>query len=427
MMKAAIAAMLSTVVIVLLAITAAYAQQANESNQPATLNDYLDYAQLHNASLKSSFQQWQDVLNEVPNRTILDPKLTYESYSSQTQTQGQQERQKVGVSHTFELFGKKDAQTEEAQAKAEAARLKFEADKLKLFCEVKKAFYQYAYLEKAAKIIREHLENFERFEQVRQCSFCTADGFLDIILARAEMTRLEKTLDEFEQLKGHAKARFNEALNRQLDAQITGYVPEEFEPIRLNHTLIVDMLRMRNPQLVQLDREIEAARSGVRLAEAQAYPDIGVGVDFVRTERSLASGIRKDEKDPTFITFSLNLPLRQETLDAAQQQALVLARKKEQERIEAENSILAGVVQVLYDYEDSSREIRLYRELLADKLDSVKTMQNEYEAWSPNFAGFIEEQQIFLSYQLGYERAIARNRQKLAELEMLSGTNMDQN
>jgi hypothetical protein len=132
--------------------------QEPNSDLQGTVQGYLRYAALNNADLKAAFEQWQTAAASVPNaKAILDPKLTYGYYIKEVETHTEQERQRVGVSQTFGLFGKKAAEESEAAAKAEAARLKYEEIKFRLFWEVKEAFYEYAYLTKATEITQEHL------------------------------------------------------------------------------------------------------------------------------------------------------------------------------------------------------------------------------------------------------------------------------
>jgi outer membrane protein TolC len=401
-------------------------QAVDDPNKPAALEDYLRYAQLHNERLKSCYQEWQDALKGVPADTVLDPKLTYGYYIKDEDIHVEQERQRVGFSQSIGIFGMKEAEGIEAQATAEATRFKYEAAKLQLIWEVKEAFYEYAHLAQAIEITQEHLSMIERLEEIsRQREWCKAGAHIDIKLAELEKSRLEDILNELERQKGPAAAGLNKAISRDENAELAQPVLEEFEPIRVNHTVIADILRQKNPQLAQLDKEIEAARNKVTLAKAQSYPEIGVGIDFIRTERAIAANIRPDEKDPTFFMLSMKVPLLRDSYEA-QRKATAEIRKKEQERMEAENSILTKAMQVINDYEDSILEMRLYRQgVLVKNKELMNLNKNRYNAKGKDFTGLIDTEQILLFYRLGYERASVNNRLKLAELELLAGTKLD--
>jgi outer membrane protein TolC len=401
-------------------------QGAGDPNKFTAIEDYLRFAELRNADLKSIYQQWQDALKEIPAQTILDPKLTYGNYVKAEDARAEEERQRVGLSQTLGLFGRKEAQDSESQARAEAARLKYEAEKLRLFWKVREAFYEYAYLIKAAEITQEHVEILQRFEEnARQRAVLSAGDYLEFTLAGLEKARLENIQDDFVRRQEAEGARLNATMSRDEDAGLARPVSGKFEPVLVNHKTIVDVLRQRNPELAHLDKEIEAAKNKANLEKAQSYPEIGFGIDFIRTERSMSPDIRPDEKDPTFFMFSMKVPLLRESYEA-QQKAIAEVRKKEQERLEAENSILAKTARALYDYEDSITEMQFYREgLFARSKELSRMAENRHRQREENSAGFIDSQRILLFYRLGYERAAANNRQKLAELEMLVGVKLD--
>jgi outer membrane protein TolC len=399
-------------------------QEPNSDLLSGTVQGYLRHAALNSADLKAAFEQWQTAAASVPNaKAILDPKLTYGYYIQEVETG----RQRVGVSQTFGLFGKKAAAESEAEAKAEAARLKYEEMKFQLFLEVKEAFYEYVYLTKATETTQEHLATLARVEDAADERYSlTAAGVADVTFARMEMAGLENMLEELKHLTAPTAVKLNSFLNRPKDAQLARPEPEEFKPVQLNRTIVVDMLRQKNPELAKLDKEIEAAMDKGKLARAQFYPDIGVGIDFIRTEQTITSGIRPDEKDLMFLMLSMSVPLGRDSYKAAQLQTKMDIQKKEQERMEAENNMLARAIQAMYDYEDSSSHIRLYKNgLLAKSENLLKTLEKKYYAGTRNLADLINTGRVSLSYRLGYEKALAINRQKLAELEMLTGTKLD--
>jgi outer membrane protein TolC len=401
-------------------------QEPNPNEIGATVQHYLRYAALNNSELKAAFEQWREAVKNVPDAgAILDPKLTYGYYITE-ETRTEEERQRVGLSQKFGLFGQKEAQQSDAQTKAEAARLKYEATKLKLFWEVKEAFYEFAYLTRATEIIMEHIAAIEVLDADAQASYgwTTADRLNGLLLS-GEMIWLESKLWEFNQAKSIAAVKLNTVLNRDKNTDLAISPSEEFEPVQINHTIIIDVLRRRNPQLAQLSKEIEMARNKAKLAKTQSYPDIGIGVDFIRTERSKATGIRPYEKDPVFLTFSIDVPLGKDGLESAQWQAEAQAGQKEQERIEQENSILAEAVKVIYDYEDSISRMQIYKQGILTHGEPVKASQTRYEIFKQGIARLISTRRVLLSCQLRYERAMADNRQRLAELEMLTGAELD--
>ncbi|MHC4389213.1 MAG: TolC family protein, partial [Planctomycetota bacterium] len=149
--------------------------EPSDVNSLIGLEDYLRYAALNNAALKASFEQWKAATEEVPQaKSLPDPKFTYSYFIREVETRVGPQRQKFGIMQVFPWFGKIEARTDAAAAKAKAARKRYEAEKLKLFWQVKDAFYEYLYLGSAVEIARQNLELLKHFEDVARTRYMAA-------------------------------------------------------------------------------------------------------------------------------------------------------------------------------------------------------------------------------------------------------------
>jgi outer membrane protein TolC len=123
--------------------------------------------------------------------------------------------------------------------------------------------------------------------------------------------------------------------------------------------------------------------------------------------------------------FSMNLPIWRESYKAAELQAKANVRKTSQQKTEVENTIIARAEQVLYDFDDSDRKIKLYGDILVPKAEELLgASETAYKGGTIDFLSLIDAQRTLLKFQLLYERAVTNNQQKLAELEMLAGTQL---
>lgn len=403
-------------------------QQPSNSNNLVTLSDYLRYAALNNAGLKASFERWRSAVEQVPQAEALpDPRFNYGYFIEQVETRAGPQKQKFGIMQVFPWFGKIEARTDAAAATAKAARKRYETTKLKLFYEVKDAFNEYAYLFRAVEIARQNLELLKNFEEVARTKYMAATArHPDIIRAQVELAKVEDVLNSLEQLRAPIVARLNAVLNRKSKEQLPWPKRPEFNEVKVNRRKMVAMLRANNPELQALDFEVAAAKSRVELAKKRFYPDIGVGIDWVDTGSAIGSGGRDSGQDAVMAMFSLNLPIWTDSYKAGERQAKVNVRKTSQQKIQRENSIVAQAEQVFYDFEDSGRKTRLYGGILVPKAQELlEASQTAYQAGTVDFLSLIDAQRTLLKFQLLYERAVTNNRQRLAELEMLVGGELD--
>jgi outer membrane protein TolC len=211
-------------------------------------------------------------------------------------------------------------------------------------------------------------------------------------------------------------ARLNAALNRGSFEMLPWPRKEQFVPVQIQRGKLIELLREMNPELAALDFELEAAKSKVELAKKKSYPDIGVGVDSIQTDGG---------DDAVILMFSLNLPIWRDSYKAAHRQAKANVRKTAQQKRQSENTLIARAERVLYDFEDSERKIKLYGDILVPKAEELLgASETAYTGGTIDFLSLVDAQRTLLEYQLRYERAETDNQQKLANLEMLAGTEL---
>ena len=125
------------------------------------------------------------------------------------------------------------------------------------------------------------------------------------------------------------------------------------------------------------------------------------------------------------LMFSVNIPLWQDNYKAAKRQAEANLSKSVQQKISFQNITISQTMQVLYDYQDAQRKFKLYSDVLIPKAQELLlASESAYKSGKVDFLSLIDAQRTLLKYQLDYNRALADSQQKLAELEMLAGTEL---
>ena len=395
--------------------------QRTDANEFSTLSDYLSYAALNNAELKSKFEQWKAAQEQIPQAKALpDPEVKYGYFARQSDMQM---NQMVGVMQMFPWFGKIDARTDAAIKTASSAQQIYQAARLELFKEVKEGFYEFAYLAEAIKIAMENVELLKHFEEVARTKYTAAEaGQPDVIRAQVELAKMEYVLRSLEPLRKPIVSKLLKTLTLPEDTNLPWPKVEEFNVAVLEYERLVNILIQKNPELSALDFEVLAAKSRIELAKKNFYPDIGIGVEWTEFDRSGGNSGR----DAVALMFQLNLPIWRSSYSAGQRQAEALTISKEQEKIDTENTLLAKAAKSYYDYDDSIRRIRLYRDTLIPKGEELlQASETAYKAGTIDFLSLIDSQRLLLDYYLSFQRALADNRQKLAELEMLAGAELE--
>jgi cobalt-zinc-cadmium efflux system outer membrane protein len=406
-------------------------QEQVDANDFQTLRNYLRYASLNNADLKAAFHQWKAEVEQIPQaKSLPDPKFTYGYFIEEVETRVGPQRQKFELMQTFPWFGVIEARTDQAAAKAKAAYKKYEAKKLDLFYQVKFAFYEYSYLAKAIEITRENLELVTYFEEIARQRYTTSiTTHPDIIRAQIELAVLEDRLSSLNELRPAITAKLNSILNRPATEELPWPKANEYRQVSIDFPQLYSMIIQNNPDLQALDYEIEAVRNSEKLAKKKSYPNLGLGVGYIDTAHARATGMNISDsgKDPVIAMVSLNIPIWANNYKAAQRQAQEQLHQKTYEKMQTENTLGAKAQQLLYEFEDSDRKIRLYKDVIIPKSKEMLTAsQTSYKAGTIDFLSLTDAQRMLLKYELFYERLISENAQKLAGLEMLAGTEIPQ-
>jgi cobalt-zinc-cadmium efflux system outer membrane protein len=415
------------VLALVLSLCVSASAQPADANDPVTLKEYLTMSALNNPGLKTAFEQWKVAVEQVPQaKSLPDPKFTYGYFIKEVETRVGPQRNRVEIMQTFPWFGVIEARTDAAGAAAKAAHQRYEAVKLRLFFEVKDAFYEYAYLAKAVDIARQNLELIRHFEEVARAKYVTATAnHPDVIRAQVELAKLDDQLRTLEELRTPIVARLNAVLNRKSLEMLPWPQVQKAQVAKVSREKVIELLRLQNPEIKALDFEVEAAKSRVELAKKKFWPDVGVGLGWTDTGSAMNSGVRDSGKDPIILMFTMNVPIWRDNYKAAELQAKADALRASQQKAETENTIVAHAERALYDFEDSNRKIKLYGDALVPKAEElVGASETAYEAGTIDFLSLINAQQKLLEFQLQYERAAANNQQKLAELEMLVGSDL---
>lgn len=431
-------------------------------DESATLKEYLAYAALNNPGLEAAFNRWKAAIERIPQEQSLpDPRFTYRNFIREVETRVGPQQQALGLSQMIPWFGKLELRGNLAAEAAEAAKQRYENEKLKLFFEVKDAFYEYYYLGRAIDVVRENLELVDYLESVARARYKTASaGHPDVIRAQVEMGKLEDQLSSLRDLLVPVVARLNAVLNRPTNAKLP--IPQSIpdEPLNITDEDVLTWLRQNSPLLRTLDHEIQRARHGVALAKKNYYPDLTVGIDYTYVgsakrsapqgianpaalrsasrigggmgdlidayaiEKSLSPGGRPNDsgQDAWIVSLSMNLPIWRDKYAAGEREARARYLAALSTRIQQENSLIATTQRTLFEHRDADRKIALYRDVLIPKArESIGSTETAFRAGSASFLDLVDAERSLLEFELSFERALANQAQRLAELEMLVG------
>ncbi len=415
----------------MLAASAGAAEERKSSlpvlGKAANLADYLEHAALNNPGLEVAWSNWKAALEKVPQaRGLPDPRFNYRYYIQRVETRVGPQRQAASLAQTFPWFGKLKLRANVAMEAANVARQHYETEKLKLFWVVKEAYYECYYLSRSIATVSENRKLLERLEEVaRARQKVGAAEYADVVRAQVELGKLDDRLNTLTDLRKPLAARLNAALDRALDMEVLW--PEDIAEEQLADLNSVILLRLlaATPQVRGMAHEVRKQRHAIELARKDYYPDITLGVDYIDTAGARMGGVSRSGRDPLIGILSLNLPIWRGKYDAQAREAEARHRAATQSRRELENTLASRASMVLYRLRDADRKIDLYRDTLLPKArQSLKVTESSFRAGKATFLELVDAQRMLLDFQLSHVRALTDHALRVAELEMLIGSEL---
>lgn len=393
----------------------------------SSLDDYLRYAALNNPGVEAAFQIWNAELERAPQASALpDPRITYGHYLSEVETRIGSMEQSLGLSQTFPWFGKLQDREDAATRNANAAHQRFEAARLALSYRVERAFNELYFLKQSIEITRENLGLVQQFERIAQSRYrVAAASHPDVIRVQVELGVIEDRLRQLIDLRAPLSARLNAALNRAPDAPLPWPASVADRIADVDESTLHEALRLRNPELLALQEEIERERIGAEIARKDGLPDLTVGLTYTVIDERPGAAIAQNGDDAVLATFSMNIPLWRGKYDAGVRESIARRLGAANRRAERANLLDSELEEAIYEHKDSRRRVGLYRGTLIPKsTESLEASLSGFQQGTVDFQDLIDTERTLLEFQLGLERALVDRATSYARIERLIGTRL---
>ncbi|SDL52484.1 Outer membrane protein TolC [Maridesulfovibrio ferrireducens] len=388
------------------------------------LTQYLVEAARNNDDLYSAFYGWKAALQrETSVSSLPDPRFSFAWFIQPVETRTGPQEFKYGLSQTLPWFGKLDLKGEQALRDADIKKAKFDALKLKIFYQVKRIYYDYAYLAQAIRITRENIELMKYLENVARSRYSTGAGTYDgVIKTQVELGKLEDRLRSLEERKRPTVAKLLAAINRP-DGQtlpLPASIPVmkiEVDPQQLKKDF-----KEANPSLLALTHKIDKEKLSVELAEKDYFPDFSFGVEYIQTGKSRSPNVTNQDRDPVVAGMSVNLPIWLDKQEAQLLEAQHKVKSASRERAGLERNLSADLELEIYRYEDAIRKVSLYRDSLTPKAEqSLGVSIEAFQAGTASSSDLIDAERTLIEFQLVYYQALAEQAKRVAAIEYLVG------
>lgn len=391
-----------------------------ELGPEATLDDYRLYAALNNRALHALYYSWR-AARERGMQAIAppEPSFRYTEFLEEVETRvGPQER-KYALTLFIPWIEKLSLRAEIADEGAKAAWQRLQAEHLVIDTQLTVAYAEYYFLGRQISITRDNLDLLQRLETVARRSLAVGDeNYADVFQLQTEIGRLEERVSSLTDMLNPYAARLNAILNRPTETELP--VPTAL-PEYTSGTDRVDVVRQLetyNPELLALEREVEGAAIGKKLAARSYYPDFSFGVETIGTGSAVPPNTPGSGNDPWMVMLGVELPVWYGKYRAEEREAEARWLSARDLLSDRRNRLRAALELALYNRRDAERKISLYRDTLIPKArEWLRTAETALRVATKDYDDLIAAQRALLEFQLLAVRARVDRLKASAEID----------
>ena len=390
-------------------ITAGFAQ--------STLGEYVEYALQNNPGLKASHAEFEAAMQRTAQMGALeDPNFRVSSFGQMVETRTGQQMARFSLEQMFPWFGTLKEQRNAAALNAEAVFESYMNDQNELTFNVKQAYYPLYEIDEAIRLNEENLKILESFKTIAISKFQNGAGKLSDALRVDLMSNdINTDIGILKEKRKSLVIAFNKLLNR-----------DENEAVSVSSYNAIDTPTMsrdslaNNPQLEVLRKKVLAAQAQERLAEKLAMPKLGLGVEYIITQKRPEMTFSDNGKDAYMAMFSVSLPIYRKKYKASIKESQFMQTSFTEMQSQVENNLIAEYEMASFELKRTSQQLSLYQKQVAQTNQIITLLMTAYGNDKADFEEILEMQQTLLKYELLEVTAKKEYAVAIAKLEFLT-------
>ena len=402
-------------------------QQESDINDLKTVDDMVHLALARNPVIRAAEQKVLRMRERIDQVTSLDdPRLKVVPIGSMAETAAGQVYAMTSISQKFPFPGKLDTKGKIARQDVAIAEQELAAARLKVAADIRDAYWNYYYTVQAVDITRQNKELLLQLRDVAQSRYRAGQANQQSVLrASVEINNIDKNLIELEQRKNTFVARLNSLMNRSVNADIPVPPGADLDGVNLKADEILQLARENNPDVKMLQEVLEKYHSSRKLAGLSRKPDITVSASYnLVHDYGLAPMANGD--DQWWIGFSINIPIWEDKLDAAEREASRGILETASRIADEKNRVGFLVSDAMLRINSEFDQAKLLRDVIIPQaVQTVEASLSGYRSGDVDFLTLIDNWRKLLAFQLMFQRSMTDMQQALADLQEVVGGDLE--
>ena len=391
-----------------------------------SLEAYQQQAAQNNPELRAAYYEYQASLQKSDQAGALpDPEVAFAYFISPIETRLGPQNARISVTQMFPWFGSLQDRESGTHYESKALFEHFRDQRNQLFYKMEVLWADLYEAEEQIRLANDNLEIVNTLVSISLRKYETGlVPQVDVLRAQIEQEDLKTNIRLLEDNRQLLIRRFNELMNADAEAEVI--LPpallissENFE----NPEVILESIRLNNPNLNQLRSREEAAENAIQVTSNNGNPSFGIGFDYIFTgERNDVAALTDNGKDAMIARLSVKIPLFRSKYHAESQEARLKLTASRERVLARENQLETSFYTSLRNLEDAQRRYNLYEGQQIQRVkQAVNILLQSYASDNSQFEEILRLQTKLFTYELARVKARADEYRAYSYLRYLSG------
>jgi outer membrane protein, heavy metal efflux system len=385
------------------------------------------YATEHNPAIRAAFYGWQAAEQRITQaRSYRNPMVTYmPDTGNLAETRAGPQTNGLGVSQAIPFPGKLTLSGRIASQRAQAAREKLAAIAQETLRQVRRAYAQFYFAERALEVNAESTILARQFESVAEAKFKVGSvPEENLIQGQEEISRLATERVNLVERRNTAVGTLNTLLDRTPDAQLGR--PREMATAELKVPLekLVARARGARPEILAENHLVQAREQSVTLARMGYLPDFSIGGRYMGIDGHRGvPGFNRDGHDIWAVTVGLSVPIWLDRVKARVDESGAELQQQRFARRNVENTVNDQIQDAYQRLLAAARNDLIYRTtLLPQTTERIKAAQAGYQTGTVDFLTLIDSLKSYENVRLLDYQSVRAYQVAAADLTRAVGT-----
>ena len=400
------------------------------TNGDPTLAALINEALRGNPRVRGAFHEYQAAQSRVPQAASLpNPTLSFTQHIRGPETRVGPQSSSVSLSQALPWFGMLSDRREIAAAESAIRSESYEEQRDEVVRQVKLAYYDLAYLDRALRITEEEEQLLIHYEALAQARYSQGFGQQQgVVKLQAEVTRVLNRRQVLLGQRTDFEAALNVLANRPVDTPIAPVEIGERPAADVDGELLHAAGLGERPEVRSARLRIDSDGHAVRLAQRRYQPDFTVGVAWGnvlgrRDDPGRANPPPDNGRDTYSLTFGASIPVFRSSYQAGVQEATARLSAAEEAYRDAVNRVAFAVRSTGFRITTIEGQLALFeRALLPQAEQALRTTEEAYSGGVTGVLELLDSEEVLLDVRLGLARLQADYMKALADMERAIGS-----